>query len=40
VSFYLNAAADIENAVALLKQSFDLALAQRWRRATVNQAAD
>lgn len=33
VSFFLREPADVERAIALLKQSFDLALAQRARRA-------
>ncbi len=38
VSFYLRAPADIERAIALFKQSFDLALAQRARHVGVDAA--
>ncbi len=38
VSFFLREPADVERAIALLKQSFDLALAQRARRAAPHQA--
>jgi hypothetical protein len=40
VSFYLNTAADIDNAIALLKQSYDLALAQQARHVARNKTSD
>lgn len=38
VSFYLTQSGDIENAILLFKQSYDLALAQRLRHAVASQA--
>lgn len=40
VSLYLNEPADVENAILLFKQSYDLALAQRLRHAVANQAGE
>ncbi len=39
VSCYLNQTADVENAIALFKQSYDLALAQQARHAAGNKTS-
>lgn len=37
ISFYLREAGDVERAIALLRQSFELAVAQRARKSALNE---
>jgi len=40
ISFYLREAGDVERAIALLRQSFELAVAQRARKSALNEHRD